>query len=486
MNARAGFGLGNLLLFLACGCGSDENQAAARPARTDGGAADDGGLDAAPDAAPDLNLLRSPREAEDLDPDPNVVHVRLVAAPATHTIGEQQIPGFAYNGQTPGPTLRAKVGDLLRIDFENQLDEATTIHWHGANVPYAMDGVTWQTNPIEPGATFTYSFKLTHAGTFWYHPHFNSNGQVDRGLYGVLVVEDPAEPAIDDLIVVFDVWGEGDGPSGHVAAGASMDAGGHEPTPGSAAQPQWTVNGLIGPRAVLRGGSAVRVRLLNVSTRSYLDLRWPRIRQIGSDQGLLPALAEPAAIVLAPGDRAEAEWLLGDQGFDVETAPYSLNGGAAQGPLAKALSVEVTEPAAAATAPDWPFSGRAPTPDRGTTDIVYVFTGDPYTNDWRINGEQFPNVTVEELKLNADAVIEVRNSSPTEHPFHLHGHAFEVLSVDGVAPQTRTFEDTFNVGIRGRVRVRLLADNPGDWMAHCHILDHADHGMMTVLRVLSP
>ena len=81
-------------------------------------------------------------------------------------------------------------------------------------------------------------------------------------------------------------------------------------------------------------------------------------------------------------------------------------------------------------------------------------------------------------------VIEIRNSSPTEHPFHLHGHAFEVLSIDGVQSESFTLEDTVNVPVRSRVRLRLVADNPGDWMAHCHILDHADRGMMTVLRVL--
>src|SRR5262245_37037500 len=131
MSARAGLVVGSVLLSLAAGCGSDEPAAAPRIGGTDGGGSDDGQGDAAAEVGADSNLLRSPREAEDLDPDPNVVHVRLVAAPAVHTIGGRQISGFAYNGQTPGPTLRAKVGDSLRVDFENQLDQATTIHWHG-------------------------------------------------------------------------------------------------------------------------------------------------------------------------------------------------------------------------------------------------------------------------------------------------------------------------------------------------------------------
>ena len=114
-----------------------------------------------------------------------------------------------------------------------------------------------------------------------------------------------------------------------------------------------------------------------------------------------------------------------------------------------------------------------------------VLSGSARTGAWFISGERFPDVTVEELALGADVVVEVRNLSASEHPFHLHGHDFEVLSVDGIPPELRLVEDTINVRVHQRVRLRLLADNPGDWMAHCHILPHADEGMMTVLRVLA-
>ena len=113
-----------------------------------------------------------------------------------------------------------------------------------------------------------------------------------------------------------------------------------------------------------------------------------------------------------------------------------------------------------------------------------MFSGSDEGGEWLMNGETFPNVTVEEVALNSEVIIEVRNLSPSEHPFHLHGHGFEVLSIDGVAPAYRTFEDTVNVGIRQRLRLKLTANNPGFWMTHCHILPHAGHGMMTVLRVL--
>ena len=100
---------------------------------------------------------------------------------------------WAYNGQVPGPELRIRLGETLRVRFTNRLPEATTIHWHGVRVPNGMDGVPSVTQPpVEPGGTFVYQFTPKDAGTFWFHPHVRSSEQVERGLYGVLIVEDRA------------------------------------------------------------------------------------------------------------------------------------------------------------------------------------------------------------------------------------------------------------------------------------------------------
>ena len=415
----------------------------------------------------------NPAEAEDLDPAATVYSVRLVADEADVVIGGEVVSAYAYNGQVPGPTLRARVGDVLRVELDNQLDDATTIHWHGVDAPYAMDGVTWQTDPVPAGATFTYEFTLNAAGTFWYHPHFDTARQVDLGLYGVLIVEDPAEPAADaELVVVFDDWSEEPDPDA-VAHGHGVGS----PDP-------WVVSGATAPTAALPAGSVVRLRLLNASNTAYLDLRWPGLRQIAADQGLLPAMAQPPSLVLAPGDRAEAELLLGTAPIALTSAPYSLAGGSTPGDPVTVLTVDPEGVGVAPAALEWPWAGAAPSPDPGWTDLIYVFQGDPLTEEWLINGESFPDVTVRELPFGAEAYITVRNLSPTEHPFHLHGHAFEVLSVDGVPPGAARIEDTVNVRIREDVRLRLVANNPGDWMTHCHILPHAHGGMMTVLRVL--
>jgi FtsP/CotA-like multicopper oxidase with cupredoxin domain len=100
-----------------------------------------------------------------------------------------------------------------------------------------------------------------------------------------------------------------------------------------------------------------------------------------------------------------------------------------------------------------------------------------------INGEIYPEVTVEELRLGRPAIIEVRNLSATEHPFHMHGMAFELLSVDGLAVGARRMEDTVNVRMQQALRLRVVPPNPGEWMVHCHVLSHEHQGMMTFVTV---
>ena len=116
-------------------------------------------------------------------------------------------------------------------------------------------------------------------------------------------------------------------------------------------------------------------------------------------------------------------------------------------------------------------------------DLVYTFSGSPYTGKWVMNGETYPNITIPTVPLGSRPILELRNLSPAEHPFHVHGLEFEVLDIDGVPSAYRRIEDTINLGIRQIIRVRLLANSPGEWMVHCHILPHASDGMMSILRV---
>jgi FtsP/CotA-like multicopper oxidase with cupredoxin domain len=467
-----------VLLAMLAGCGEPPSSSSATTSEStseseseSGSETDESGETGTPDlpTEPERPELTSPAQAEDLDPDPDIVRVALTAAPLTYEIDGEPVDGWAYNGQIPGPTIRVQRGNTLIVEFHNDLPDDTTIHWHGLRVPFAMDGVTWQGEAISPGEDFEYSFEIDQAGTYWYHPHVDADRQVDLGLYGVIVVEDPAEPIADrELVLVLDAWAEHDEDAEELHEHGSIEL-------------DWTVNGLHDPVFPALAGERIRVRTVNVSNTGYLDLTWPDLRQIASDQGLLAALEQTDSTVLAPGDRADFEWLIADS-FEFINRPFSLLGAPAVGEPRSLFDIDVPTPGEPPTPLDWPFDAAEPSPDPGWSDIVYALHGDPHTGIWTINGEQFPDITIETLTLGEWSILELRNISQTAHPFHLHGHAFELLSIDGIPPAHRRIEDTIDVAPYAIVRLGLLPDNPGDWMAHCHILPHA-HGMMTVLRV---
>ena len=173
--------VGTLLLAFACSCG----RSSATAPRADGGASGQ------PEG---WNREVSTATPDDLNPDPHVLEINLEATltPRELIAG---IPAtvWTYNGQIPGPTLRAQVGDRVIVHFTNHLPEATTLHWHGIRLDAAMDGTPSVQPPVEPGATFDYDFIVPDAGLYWYHPHVRSNIQVASGLYGAILVDDPAE-----------------------------------------------------------------------------------------------------------------------------------------------------------------------------------------------------------------------------------------------------------------------------------------------------
>lgn len=122
-----------------------------------------------------------------------------------------EIAGVSVNaltigGQFPAPTLRASVGDTLRVTYHNQLDEITSVHWHGILLPADQDGVPYlNTQPILPGKSHTFEFPITHAGTFWYHSH--TNFQIQQGLYGAIVLEEHSDTkTIQDEVIVLSDW----------------------------------------------------------------------------------------------------------------------------------------------------------------------------------------------------------------------------------------------------------------------------------------
>ena len=416
-------------------------------------------------------ILQEHPEAQDIDADPNVLHIALRAAPKQHEIVDWQrnetivVDGYAYNDMLPGPTIRAKIGDRVIIDFQNDLEAPTTIHWHGLQVPEDMDGVPWNRDPIMAGESYRYEFTVETAGTFWYHPHFDTEHQANHGLYGAFIVEDPSDPDKTGFPLILDDW----------SFPYQDDSITEEHFQRKYLEGVWTVNGMVNPKIQL--SDTQRLRLINASNTGYLDVSMEGAEWIGSDQGLRAEITGLEDLLLVPGDRADIQTM----GGVLSAHPYSHLGGERFGDSRPMLRVESSW--TSASFPSWNLSGEAPTPDSGYTDGYYSFQGDPRTGRWLINGEQFPHVTIQEFELGTTKILELRNISATEHPFHLHGLKFEILSINGEIPAFKQLEDTYNIKPFQRIRILVEMDNLGDWMTHCHILPHAENGMMTVLRV---
>ena len=248
----------------------------------------------------------APADAVDLDPEPDIIKVELVAREDYVDFGTG-IPTkvWTYNGGIPGPTIRGKVGDTLVVDFYNELPDETTIHWHGMEVPANMDGSHIAQLPVPSGGYFRYEFKLLHAGLFWYHPHIRTNVQVEKGLYGALLVEDPEEnrdlglPANEHILVLDDILLDADG---RVADPFPTD-----PLENAATQLNGRegnvllVNGVTQPLAKIRRGQPHRLRIVNAANARFMRVSIPghKLYRIGGDGGLLesPLALEPIELV---------------------------------------------------------------------------------------------------------------------------------------------------------------------------------------------
>jgi len=433
---------------------------------------------------------------EDLDPTDGVVEYALQIEKEDLEIVEgQSTRMWTFNKLSPGPLLQANVGDLVRVHVTNQLDEPTTVHWHGLRISADMDGVVaGSLVAIEPGATFTYEFTPPEAGTFWYHPHVRSNVQVEAGLYGALIVHEGPEvrPEVDTdrIFVLDDIRLDSDGSiSAHATAGMDIMHG--------RAGNVLLVNGAEdAPRVDMVQGSVERWRLVNTANARTLQLEFRdlEVREIGADSGLWPQAwtRTISSLELPVGARAELEVRLpdgqtqGEMNFVVMVSDG--NGGVDEASI-QAVRVRPPEddltPIGAAGHTGNPVM---PVPDRTMDDPVdhtVEFSG--YNDNGEIiftmNGRAWPDYEDWTVARGEVQVIDVVNDLGMEHPFHLHGQWFSVLGADGEAVDQPGMRDTVLVRGLETVRVAAAFDNPGDWMVHCHILEHAEAGMMAMVTV---
>ena len=248
-----------------------------------------------------------PATAIDINPDPNIVEIELTAMESRLQILEgSETDVYSYNGVIPGPTIDAKIGDLLIVHFCNALPVETTVHWHGLETPANMDGSDMAQLKVPPGGTFYYEFPLLEAGTFWFHPHVRTNRQVERGLYGVLRVRDPAEDAAlglpgedhDHILIFDDIQLDSENQIVEPFAGDRTDVA-LEQLNGRDGSVH-LLNGVRRPTFGLEKRVPHRLRLLNASSSRFLRLSVPEhlMWRIGGDQGLLEAPRRIVPVVI--------------------------------------------------------------------------------------------------------------------------------------------------------------------------------------------
>ncbi|HWA70709.1 MAG TPA: multicopper oxidase family protein [Polyangiaceae bacterium] len=408
------------------------------------------------------------------------VSLQFLPGKATHAWAYHDGAAPKATGTVPGPRLELNQGDHVMVHFRNDLPDPTTIHWHGLRVPNASDGTPVAQIPVEPGATYDYEFDATDAGLFWFHPHVASDVQIERGLYAPVLVRQADEPEVttERVLVLDDVKIEANGELSTETDALDVMLG----RQGNVL----LVNGKRAPTLTARAGSLERWRFVNVANGRYFNLAVPgrSLRVIGGDGGLVPEPYDAETLLIAPGERQDVLVDIGGAPGDVlrlQTVYYDRGHDIPDvGPL-DLLQVEVDQPAAPRLPLPDTRSDFVPLQVGDATPIVHlVLSEDESSSEPRflINGEEYPNATPTQGAPGDIAIWEIQNDSEMDHPFHLHGMFFQVLDIGGVVTQHGGWKDTVNVPLKETLRFAVQYGDAGRWMYHCHILEHAERGMM--------
>jgi FtsP/CotA-like multicopper oxidase with cupredoxin domain len=373
---------------------------------------------------------------------------------------------------------------VVRATLVNRLPAETSLHWHGIALRNDADGVPHLTQPpVAPGGELTYEFTAAHPGTYWFHPHTGT--QLDRGLYAPLIVEDPAEPGGYDAewVVVLDDWLDGTGTNPDEVLAGLRRLGGHSMhgmigLGGDVPHPHHLINGRVAAAPVTfaaKPGHRVRIRFINAAadTAYRVALSGHRMTVTHTD-GFAVTPVDTDALIMGMGERYDVLVTLGYGVFPLVAL--------AEGKNATARAIVRT---GSGTVPDVrpaeldgkvvtydQLKAAAPLPAR-KPDVVHrmALTGGMMSYDWGINGRSGDH-TPARVRSGQRVRLEFANTTMMWHPMHLHGHTFQLGG-----PR----KDTVIVRPGQTVACEFDADNPGQWMVHCHNAYHAEAGMMTVL-----
>lgn len=432
------------------------------------------------------------------------LQVRLEAAPGQILLAGRQAAALGYNGGIPGPTLRVRAGDVLKIGLVNKLNQATNLHVHGLHVSPEGNGDNVFVS-VDPGGTFDYEYQLPEdhpPGVYWYHPHHHGMvaDQIFAGLFGAIIVEDPEpiESSVERVLVISDTTLDGLGNIPEVPAMDRMMGREGELI---------LVNGQSNPQFSARPGQRERWRIINTCVSRYLRLRFDgqHLQLLGMDSGRFPTPETVDVLLLTPGNRADL-LVTTTTGDSVLRAPYQ-NRGSMPGMIG---------PGSGARNPADQPDGAALATLRVSGEPVASLTAVPTQNGlgdlrsapvavrrqivlaagmgmgmgggmmrFTINGREF-NEARTDTTVAAGDVEEwtLINNSPMDHPFHLHVWPMQIIEENGQGTNKATWKDVVNVPANGRVKVRVaFRDFRGRSAYHCHILDHEDLGMMGAIEV---
>ncbi|WP_026481096.1 multicopper oxidase family protein [Ahrensia sp. 13_GOM-1096m] len=408
---------------------------------------------------------------------------------------------WTYNGSAPGPEIRVKKGERVQVKFTNNLEEPTSVHWHGIRIENAMDGVSGLTQePVQPGDSFVYDFVAPDAGTYWYHAHNKSWNQVARGLYGPLIIDD-VEPAFDaahDLTLMIDDWRlAGEGTLDAASLGSLMDWS-HGGRLGN-----WlTVNGKAVPKIRLNRNENYRLRIINAANARVfeIDPNSFNAKVLGYDGQLLsePQTLNYSPLMLGPAQRVDL-LIISDNDFTLDEIsgddPFSM------------IEFEVSGDGIPSPNQIKLVPNSIPVPDLqnakkftlnmaggamgGFVEMVYngkILEGEAFRTTkqaWAFNGvanlaeDPFFDVAAGET-----VIIETINNTGWVHAMHVHGHHFKILDRSGAEiDEGEMWRDTFLIGPEQTTQIAFVADNKGKWLYHCHMLEHAAAGMNTWFNI---
>ncbi|MGB1236926.1 MAG: multicopper oxidase family protein [Pseudomonadales bacterium] len=424
-----------------------------------------------------------------------VENAELSLIPGTTT------PGMGFGGQYPHAPLRAKQGVPIRITVINKLEQPTTIHWHGIRIPIAMDGVPFLSQPpIKPGETFIYEFTPPDAGTFWFHPHVNSVEQLGKGLVGLLIVEEASQRGFSpedyaaDLPLMLKNWHLNE--DGSFKPFTSPRNAARMGTPGNYA----TVNGVNKPTLEIPEGGWVRLRFANVDNTLVYKLRIKDYPTYIISQDANP-LDKPVPLdhyAIGAGMRVDIALKAPAAGehIQVETAR-----GRNYRELLRLESTAAPHTGARGSRPPMPKPNPLAEPNLARAEVLHFnFEWDgavtPAGSDgqskpkfWAINRIPWAGMSADKipaplatLALGKSYVFDLKNSTPHRHPIHIHGIMFKVIKSNQKKIEP-FFTDTVLMERNERVQIAFVADNPGRWMYHCHVIEHMKTGLMGYITI---